>query len=234
VRVIAGLARGRPLVAPTGKRTRPTSDKVKGALFSILETQLAVARPGASDQAMPDVGTPELWEGLNVLDLFAGSGALGIEALSRGAAWCDFVEIDPRAWQAIERNLRATDLSRQAGFISLKAEKVVSGAARGGVHTPCDLVLIDPPYDLDSVELIVADLAGSNFLSPGALVAVEHAAKRNLASRYQAAGSVAEARSVLAAVRERRHGDTTLTIFRRETSGERGEAAHGHDGDLSG
>ncbi len=222
------------MVAPAGKRTRPTSDKVKGALFSILESQLAVARPGDSDPATADVGTPELWEGLNVLDLFAGSGALGIEALSRGAAWCDFVESDPGARQTIERNLRVTDSAPQARVLAMTAEKVVTGAARAALHTPYDLVLLDPPYDLDSLALIIADLAGSDFLSAEALVAVEHAAKRTLASEYQAAASVAKAWPVLVAVRERRHGDTALTIFRRETSGERGETAHGHDGDLSG
>jgi 16S rRNA (guanine966-N2)-methyltransferase len=234
VRVIAGLARGRQLVAPAGRRTRPTSDKVKGALFSILETQLAVARPGNSDRAAADVGSPELWEGLSVLDLYAGSGALGIEALSRGAAWCDFVESDPGARQTIERNLRVTDLIPQARVFAVTAEKVVTGVARAALHAPYDLVLLDPPYDLNSLELIVDDLARSDFLSAGALVAVEHAAKRSLASHYRAAASVAEAWPVLTAVRERRHGDTTLTIYRRETFGERGEAAHGLDGDLPG
>jgi 16S rRNA (guanine966-N2)-methyltransferase len=118
VRVVAGEFKGRPLHAPRGARTRPTADRVREALFSILG----------------DVS------GAGVLDLFAGSGALGIEALSRGAASVTFVERDRRAVEAIRRNLEAVgavaDIERRdvLGFLA---------AAEGRY----DLVLIDPPYD---------------------------------------------------------------------------------------
>src|SRR5439155_12065456 len=103
VRVLAGQAKGRPLAGPPSKRTRPTTNKVKGALFSMLETFLVADRAGGSfATAATEVGEPDVWEGLSVLDLYAGTGALGIEALSRGADWCDFVESDPRVRQVIE------------------------------------------------------------------------------------------------------------------------------------
>ena len=119
MRVVAGEFKGRRLHAPRGRRTRPTADRVREALFSILG----------------DVG------GLRVLDLFAGSGALGIEALSRGASAAVFVDRDPRAIAAIRRNLDAigvrAELHRRdvLGFVS---------AAAGEAY---DLVLADPPYD---------------------------------------------------------------------------------------
>jgi 16S rRNA (guanine966-N2)-methyltransferase len=118
VRVVAGEFKGRPLRAPRGARTRPTADRVREALFSILG----------------DVS------GARVLDLFAGSGALGIEALSRGAASVTFVETDPQAIAAIRRNLeavRATAAIRRQDALGFLA------AAEGTY----DLVLIDPPYD---------------------------------------------------------------------------------------
>jgi 16S rRNA (guanine966-N2)-methyltransferase len=120
MRVVAGAYKGRRLHAPPGSRTRPTADRVREALFSILG----------------DVS------GARVLDLFAGSGALGIEALSRGAASAVFVERDARAVAAIERNLEAVGTSvatvrRQDALAFL--------AAPGGTY---DLVFVDPPYDL--------------------------------------------------------------------------------------
>jgi 16S rRNA (guanine966-N2)-methyltransferase len=119
MRVVAGAYKGRRLHAPPGSRTRPTADRVREALFSILG----------------DVA------GLRVLDLFAGSGALGIEALSRGAASAVFVERDARAVAAIERNLEAvgateTTIRRQDALSFL--------TAAGGTY---DLVFVDPPYD---------------------------------------------------------------------------------------
>jgi 16S rRNA (guanine966-N2)-methyltransferase len=118
VRVVAGEFKGRPLVAPRGQRTRPTADRVREALFAMLG----------------DVS------GARVLDLYAGSGALGIEALSRGAGSAVFVERDPRAAAAIERNLASLGLEQ-----SVVRQDVVRflGRAEG----PFDLVFCDPPYD---------------------------------------------------------------------------------------
>jgi 16S rRNA (guanine966-N2)-methyltransferase len=118
VRVVAGEFKGRRLVAPRGRRTRPTSDKVREAIFSILG----------------DVS------GLRVLDLFAGSGALGIEAISRGAGQTVFVERDPRAIDAIRRNLHA--VGARAALV--EGDAMVFLRQEQGPH---DLVFCDPPYD---------------------------------------------------------------------------------------
>jgi 16S rRNA (guanine966-N2)-methyltransferase len=118
VRVVAGSFKGRRLVAPRGMRTRPTADRVREALFSMLG----------------DV------EGARVLDLYAGSGALGIEALSRGASAATFVERDPRAVAAIERNLAAVGV--EAPIVRQDVARFLGRAA--GVF---DLVFCDPPYD---------------------------------------------------------------------------------------
>jgi 16S rRNA (guanine966-N2)-methyltransferase len=142
VRVIAGTARGRRLVAPPGPATRPTSDRVREATFNALGSLGAV-------------------EGATVLDLFAGSGALGIEALSRGAASCTFVDVDRGARQALEANLAACGLGRLATVIASPAERHLTDLARTG--TRIDLALIDPPYDFDGwdalMEALPADLA---------------------------------------------------------------------------
>src|SRR2546428_13045502 len=102
MRVIAGSARGRPLRAPRKAPTRPTSDRVKEALFSMIESLLAWGRPEV------EIGSAELWRGLRVADVYAGSGALGIEALSRGAAGAVFLEASVDAVAAIRENPRPT------------------------------------------------------------------------------------------------------------------------------
>jgi 16S rRNA (guanine966-N2)-methyltransferase len=121
VRIVAGEFRGRPLQSPRGSRTRPTADRVREALFSMLG----------------DVS------GARVVDLYAGSGALGIEALSRGAASAVFVERDPRAVAAIERNLDALDLEQEV--VRQDALRFLDRAAPA-----FDLVFCDPPYDAAS------------------------------------------------------------------------------------
>src|SRR4051812_49719215 len=108
MRVIAGSARGRPLRAPKKAPTRPTSDRVKEALFSMIESLLAWGRPEA------EIGSAELWRGLRVADVYAGSGALGIEALSRGADAAVFLEASADAVAAIRANLGLTGLAARA------------------------------------------------------------------------------------------------------------------------
>ena len=210
MRVIAGVARGRPLLGPPGPRTRPTSDKVKGALFSMLETLLAAERPvgtGVAEGAEP--GSPELWHGITVLDLYAGTGALGIEALSRGADWCDFVEMNAAARRIIERNLQATGLADRARIIALDAEKVVRGGAGTSLHAPYGLCLMDPPYHDLSVLVVMGELARSGLIVLKGLVAVEHSRRVGLAEEYDG----------LVEVRQRRHGDTVLSIYREMGNG---------------
>ncbi len=122
LRIIAGQWRGRKLQAPQGETTRPTADRTRETLFSMLLSRL---------------GT---FEGLAAADLFAGSGALGLEALSRGAASCVFVEQDPPAIRALRANIAAL---RAASECDVRAGSVL---ALGPVKAPLDLVLLDPPY----------------------------------------------------------------------------------------
>ncbi len=122
LRIIAGQWRGRKLIAPAGDTTRPTADRTRETLFSML-----VSRIGDFD-------------GLAVADLFAGSGALGLEALSRGAASCIFVEQDPAALRALRSNIANL---RAAGESDVRAGSVL---ALGLAKAPLDLILLDPPY----------------------------------------------------------------------------------------
>lgn len=149
VRVIAGAVGGRRLRAPSGGRTRPTSDRVKEALFSALAPRLAGAR---------------------VLDLYAGSGALGIEALSRGARQAVFVEQDRQAAAVIARNL--ADLGLEDGHV-----RALDVARYGRVSDdgPFDVVLADPPYEVATscVGGHVAQLHASGRLAPAAVVVIE-------------------------------------------------------------
>jgi 16S rRNA (guanine966-N2)-methyltransferase len=175
-RVIAGLARGRRLRSPGGG-TRPLGDRVKQSLFASLEPVLP---------------------GIRVLDLFAGSGAGGIEALSRGAAHCDFVERDAGAVRVIDENLRETGL---AGSGAVRRADVL--AFLSGSTDLYGLVLVDPPYG-DPVMLAVLERLGStNGLLPGATVVAKHFWRDRLPER---AGR-------LVRVGERRFGETALTIY---------------------
>jgi 16S rRNA (guanine(966)-N(2))-methyltransferase RsmD len=181
-RVIAGSARGTRLLSP-GTGTRPLGDRVKETLFAILEPDLAGAR---------------------VLDLFAGSGAGGIEALSRGAAAAILVERDPGACQAIAENLRRARVSERASVVRVDAIKYLRERATS--DGPFDVVLIDPPYA--EPQLLEAALAGvataPALLSPRAWVVAKHFWR---IPPPQAVG-------LLASVRTRRFGETALAFYR--------------------
>lgn len=142
MRIIAGRWRGRPLVAPPGQDTRPTADRVREALFSMLASRLGS------------------FEGLQVADLFAGSGALGLEALSRGAAYCVFVENDRRAVEAIRSNIAALGAS---------GEVLTRSAEHSALPAPADLAFLDPPYGSGLAPAVLATLA----IAPGGWVSVE-------------------------------------------------------------
>lgn len=157
MRIIAGQWRGRPIAAPEGRDTRPTSDRVREAIFSAVFSL-------AGD-----------FDGLRVLDLYAGSGALGLEALSRGAEHATFVEADRRAADTIRENLRRLGVGRGQGhLIQGRAERVVTGALSSG---KVSLLLADPPYRIDGGEVsaVLASAAASGLLATGALVVWEHA-----------------------------------------------------------
>jgi 16S rRNA (guanine966-N2)-methyltransferase len=150
MRIIAGEWRGRLIQAPPGQGTRPTADRVRETLFSMLTSRLGS------------------FEDLSVADLFAGSGALGFEALSRGAASVTFVESDAEAAATIRRNAQTLGASARV--------RVVAGSAlalpRAG---PFDLVFADPPYAPGSGSAVAAAVTASNWLAPGGWMSVETA-----------------------------------------------------------
>jgi 16S rRNA (guanine966-N2)-methyltransferase len=144
MRVVAGTARGRTLVTPPGARTRPTTDRVREAVFNALWSRGAMA-------------------GSRVADLFAGSGALGVEALSRGAAHATFVDSDHQARKAIRHNLQVCGVADRATVVATPVERWLAGL---GDDVRFDLAFCDPPYAFDGwVDLLVA--------VPAALVVAE-------------------------------------------------------------
>lgn len=176
MRIVRGSLGGRVLRAPHGADTRPTSEKVREAVFNIL----------------PDV------EGMQVLDLFAGSGALGIEALSRGAAHATFVDQAKPALAAIRGNLRELDLEVRSTVL---AGDAVALAGRHVPASPWQLVFIDPPYRSDLAVRAVQTLA---HLAPEAVIVIEHD-RRN--APPDALGS-------LLRTDQRRYGDTLVSFYR--------------------
>lgn len=159
-RVVAGRAGGRRLVVPDGEATRPTSDRVREAMFSTLTSVL-----GSLD-------------GLVVLDLFAGSGALGLEALSRGAARATFVERDRRALAALRRNVATTGLG-EVEIRGTAVERALRTPPADGADPQVDLVLADPPYAFSSESLVqvLQALVDNRWLADDALLVVERSAR---------------------------------------------------------
>ncbi|WP_339928945.1 16S rRNA (guanine(966)-N(2))-methyltransferase RsmD [uncultured Brevundimonas sp.] len=155
MRIVAGALKGRNLVAPDGQDTRPTSDRARQAVFNVLE-HAAWAGPMA---------------GARVLDLFAGSGALGLEAISRGAAFCLFVETDDAARGAIRENVDAFSLFGQTRVHRRSATDL--GVRPGSAGEPFDLVFLDPPYGKGLGEQALARLVEEQWLKPGAIVVFE-------------------------------------------------------------
>jgi 16S rRNA (guanine966-N2)-methyltransferase len=176
MRIVRGSHGGRVLRAPHGAATRPTSEKVREAIFNIL----------------PDV------EGMQVLDMFAGSGALGIEALSRGAAHATFIDHAKPALAAVRANLRELGLEARATVL---AGDAVTLAARHKPDAPWQLVFVDPPYRSDLAVRAVQTLA---HLAPGAVIVIEHD-RRN--APPDALGS-------LLRTDQRRYGDTLVSFYR--------------------
>lgn len=179
MRVIAGEWRGRPLTAPKGEATRPTADRTREALFSML-----VSRIGS-------------FKGLAVADLFAGSGALGIEALSRGAASCLFVEQDRAAIEALRANLAALDAGHRADV------RAISVLSLGPALAPLDVVMLDPPYGSGAGSVAIDKLARLGWIGSGSWISVETAATEPVV----VPGFAIDA--------ERRHGKARITLLRR-------------------
>ena len=148
MRIIAGEWRGRKLVAPEGRQTRPTADRTRETLFSMLASRLGS------------------FDGLRVADLYAGSGALGLEALSRGAAHATFVETDRAALKAIDQNVTAL---AAAARVSMRAMSATALPPTEGY----DLVFADPPYTPGSGTAVAETVAKAGWLAPGGWMAIE-------------------------------------------------------------
>ena len=182
MRVITGKAKGHRLKAPKRRATRPATDLVRGAIFSILETI-------TSDWAQ-------------VLDLFAGSGALGIEALSRGAGRVDFVEHKPRCCGIIRQNLEKTKLGAQAHIYCCSVAKALSF-----LDKEYNIILMDPPYSNSSIGSLVTQLATSKLVGANSVVVVTHSPHFPLNSTY----------ATLNLIKEHRHGDSCIAVYRKES-----------------
>lgn len=183
MRIIAGTARGRRLVAPQGRDTRPTTDRVRESLFSILASR----RP---------------LQGLTVLDLYAGTGALGCEALSRGAAGAVFIDHSREADQAITENLRRIE---RKGYIHRGPVLRTLAAMRPG--EAFDLVLMDPPYKDFAVAKTLAALVEHGRLKPGALIAADHSPQEPLPQPEALPGALAH-------LLTRRYGSSCISLWR--------------------
>lgn len=181
MRVITGKAKGHRLKFPTGTKTRPVTDMVRGAIFSILEN------------------TVDDWS--RVLDLFAGSGALGIEALSRGADWADFVESEPKCCDIIRENLEKTKLASQARVHCCSVSKALSF-----LDEEYNIILMDPPYANASTGEIITQLAQSRLAGDKTTVVVTHSARIPLQQSY----------ATLNLKKEHRHGDSCISFYQKE------------------
>jgi 16S rRNA (guanine966-N2)-methyltransferase len=182
VRVIAGALKGRRLLTPRGATTRPTADQVRIALMDTLTPWLPDAR---------------------VLDLFAGAGGVGLEALSRGAAHASFVERDARAVAALRSNIAALGVDAQARVLAMEAARALDGLAARGERF--EIVFLDPPYESDLGPATVERVARHRLAAPGGVVIAQHFTKR---------AAVLVELDALTPFRARRFGETTLTFFR--------------------
>jgi 16S rRNA (guanine(966)-N(2))-methyltransferase RsmD len=182
-RIVAGALGGRRLAAPVGEGTRPTSDRVREALFSTLETLTEI-------------------DGCRFADLYAGSGAVGLEAASRGAAHVLLVESQPRPAKTIRDNIAALGLETVCRLVIRRVSSVVAGPP----DRPYDVIFADPPYALDE-ELVVAAATAVElgWLAPAGVLVLE------MASRSGDPGPI----EGVTAERARRYGESTLWYFRR-------------------
>jgi 16S rRNA (guanine966-N2)-methyltransferase len=200
MRIVAGAWRGRTLVAPAGPATRPTADRVRQALFDML--------------MHAEWGGRALVEGAVVLDVFAGTGALGLEALSRGAASACFIENDPAALRALRANIAACGVGDRAVVLAVDALTIGNivderrtpstkdpGSPGGGYGAFPTLVFLDPPYGQNLVPRALSRLRDVRLIRPGALVVAETGREERWAPEQ----------SMLA---ERQHGAARILIFR--------------------
>ncbi len=184
MRIVGGRLRGRVLLAPPSRAIRPTSERLRESIFDILEHRF-----------------PGHIEGARVLDLFAGSGALGVEALSRGARFALFVDNGAAARAVLRANVEALALGGVTRIWRADATRLGSAPAAG----PFALAFLDPPYGHGLADPALASLVEGGWLEPNALCVVEEAAKADIAGPEG-----------LARVDERVYGDTRIVIFQRD------------------
>ena len=177
MRVIAGEAKGRRIASQKRLGARPTTQRVRSSLFSILES--------------------DGLEGKRVVDLYAGTGTLGIEALSRGAIWADFVEGSPKRCAILRRSLAALDFTDRSRVHCMKVERALT-SLDGKSY---DIVFMDPPYTLGPVHHILEKVGG--LAKEGGVVAAGHSKRHALESSY----------GELELIRERQYGDTVCSIY---------------------
>lgn len=183
MRIVGGEHGGRRIQAPKGRGVRPTLDRVREAIFDVLRDRVRGAR---------------------VLDLFAGSGALGLEALSRGASHATFCDAAARPVQAIRDNARRLGVSPSAARVLLMpAHQAIRRLAAEGDHF--DVVFVDPPYESQLYDETLLALAISGLAAPGGVVVVEHGRRQEVGAVY----------GDLHAVRRRRYGETCVTYLER-------------------
>lgn len=181
LRVIAGTAKGRTLKAVPGKNTRPTTDKVKEAIFSMIGPY---------------------FDGGTALDLFAGTGGLGIEALSRGVDNAIFIDLEGASVEVIKQNLQAAGMADRAEIYRTDAVRAVKALAKRGLKF--GLVFLDPPYRMKDMDELMAELAARGLLEADATIVVEHDAEH----RYP------EAFAPYRQLKHAQYGDTAVTIYR--------------------
>jgi 16S rRNA (guanine(966)-N(2))-methyltransferase RsmD len=193
VRVISGEAKGRPLKAVPGKGTRPTTDKVKEAVFSIIGPY---------------------FDGGWALDLFAGTGGLGIEALSRGCDRAVFVDADKVSVDIVKQNLQATGFAARAEVYRTEASRALKALSKREERFV--LVFLDPPYKLKTADELMLTMAEYDLLAPEAAVMVEHD------SSHSYAGQIGPFRQVKRAL----YGETAISVYRYEA-----QPIHSAEGD---
>ena len=181
MRVVSGSARGCKLQPVPGMNTRPTTDRVKENVFNLIQDHL---------------------RGAQVLDLFAGTGQLGIEALSRGAAHCDFVEQNKTAYNIVYKNTQAARVEERASLHRTQAERFVESAAKRRY----DLIFLDPPYGGTILENALKAIERFDILSTDGIIICESAAEDRFAHGFEV-------------VRERRYGATLITVLRNGETG---------------
>ncbi len=187
LRIISGRAKGYRLYSVPGKKpARPTSDRVKEALFNLL----------------PDP------EGCSLIDLYAGTGNVGLEALSRGARRVCFVESDPAMIDVIRRNIEKCGFDDGCEILRMPVDRAVDQLTRRGERF--DIVFADPPYDLGFMKAILRRLENGALLKTDGVMVLQHSPREEVPQRMEA----------LERVDQRKYGDTLLSIFKRTSNGD--------------